>query len=110
MNNNKTSFDNFYNSKAYSDLQREYLEEINSIAKELIESKSKEEDIADLVHEYVDNHNWIIYTAKLELVSLLSKNADYAENQGLLSTGGSVERAYWAMYADVMEAIERLNK
>lgn len=42
--------------------QREYAEEIESIAKSIIEDNDDLSNYRDLVYEFVDGHHWIIYT------------------------------------------------
>ncbi len=84
---------------------REYWTEIAAIAAEVTrEARAYERDISDVLHETIDGHQWVIYTAYNFDVAKLSPNSDAWEEWGI--TAGPMfdaQRAYCAMHADVCE-------
>lgn len=105
--------------------QSEYNKEIQSLAKEiwddaLEQANNDREDahdlIYDLTHEYVDGHQWIIYSAYNQSVTECSDNPDAYQDiyddtgLGQLVAEGGVSQlyttmAYWAMHVDVSNAV-----
>ena len=70
------------------------------------DSHTYDRDIADVLHETVDGHEWIIYTAKARLVLCCSDHPDaLSEELGETeAAAASVEQcAFWAMLADVQD-------
>lgn len=101
-------------------LRRWYFDEIRSLAEEAMKeypvkredpdddrsSDENEEDRDTWLHETIDGHEFVIYTAKACAVALCSDNADAEEEEtGEKSTDDS-RRAYFAMRADVREHME----
>jgi hypothetical protein len=101
-------------------LRRWYFDEIRSLAEEAMKeypvkredpdddrsSDENEEDRDTWLHETIDGHEFVIYTAKAQAVILASNNPDAEEEEtGEASTDDS-RRAYFAMRADVREHME----
>jgi len=105
---------------------QEYWTEVRDIAKTLIEEAMAEMDndvdeaielINDtLLHETIDGHQWVIYCSYNLDVIQHSDNADYySDNFGAEQLAASLEEgglstlhchiAFWALYADVQDAI-----
>lgn len=92
---------------------RDYQAEINSLAEQVrAEAKEYDRDLSEVLWETIDSHQWVIYTAYAREVAAISRNAD-----AIFDAEGKVEndngmfdsrRAYYAMEADVNEALERL--
>jgi hypothetical protein len=66
-------------SEALRPLRQEYHEQIRTIARDVTSevATAREEGrynvvLEDLLHEWVDSHEWVIYTYKAQLVSLIS--------------------------------------
>lgn len=115
--------------KTMTDLntQMDYNTEINSIAADLVQRavsendnrEQAEEEINDyMLHEDIDSHQWIIYTAYALPVIQYSPNDDYLiDNFGneeasfILANSGldalHTAIAFWAMYADVQEQLNQ---
>ena len=112
-----------------SDLNCEfdYTKQIEAIARDLVKEAMEQSDndrddaeelINDsLLHETIDGHQWVIYCSYNLSVLQYSRNDDYMiDNLGeesaveALKSGGlsglHTALAYWAMYADVQEALE----
>ena len=109
---------------------REYRDEISDIAEDLykatMEEHPEDEDdrnayILEQVNEIVDGHEWIIYNAYNLSVYEHSPNADAYQDiygneelgsivadRGLLSLHTII--AYWAMQADLEEAVYQLDQ
>ena len=63
----------------------------------------------DALHEALDGHGWVIYTYQARQVIAHSRNPDYMMDEFGADAGGDMfdeRRAYWAMYADIMEQAE----
>jgi len=82
---------------------------------EVVDRETAEELIHDtLLHETIDGHQWVIYCAYNLPVLQYSRNAEYADEQGLIGehplenglNSFHTTLAYWAMYADVQEQLE----
>ena len=104
--------------------EREYHAEVMSIAEDMAkEARSGEhgtgDDCREWLNEYVwetiDGHEWVIYTYKSQQILAISQNDGYsAENFGIESvvTDGAINwaaLAFGALYADVMEALWRVE-
>ena len=110
-------FDNL-DSHTMNDVRRAYYKEVEDLAQDAIEEASKiaaetpnaeGADPCEQIADMVDSHEFIIYTYKARYVCLASKN-DNAEEEMTGECGDRAEtQAYWAMYMDVLEAIERIQ-
>ena len=115
---NTTTFDNFYSSQAYGDIRREYYAEIADIVRECIEENTPAPDddgtvygpdadaCRDWLHETIDGHSWVIYTAKAVLVALVSDadGDEYLSDMGMEHP--TVEqRAYACMMQEAEEEL-----
>lgn len=88
----------------------EYWKEVASLAKQVTkEARELDEDIYDVLHETIDSHQWVIYTAYNFDVLRHSPNDDYSfVNFGRESicdkTGIKwAALAYGALYGDVCD-------
>ena len=66
-------------------------------------------DAHDALHETLDGHGWVIYTYQARKVIAHSDNPDFMMDEFGADAGGDMfdeRRAYWAMYADIMEQAE----
>ena len=88
-----------------NDIRREYYEEVSSLAKEIVkDAKERDDDVSDVMHEWVDGHEWIIYTYKAKFVCLASRHEDADLDQ--IGERESVEsQAYFAMCQDIYDNI-----
>lgn len=67
-------------------------------------------DLYERIHESVDGSAWIIYTARAKTVPQWSDNADAWEDLGADCAQTPEQVAFWAMRADVTDAVrERLE-
>lgn len=89
--------------------QREYWEEIESLAREITrEARDEDRDIYDVLHETIDGHQWIIYTRfHAEVLQHTANDSamwDEGLNEGINSHDEYMMRAaFCAMLADVRE-------
>lgn len=104
----------------------DYWKEINAsavaLAQEAMQQNEFDREAAseaifdNLLHEYVDGHEWIIYNAYNLDVIQYSDNADYyVDNFGTESAGEELKNnglsglhtavAFWAMYGDIADKI-----
>ena len=70
---------------------------------------SEDTDAHDALHETLDGHEYVIYTHKARQVIAHTDNPDYMIEELGADAGGEMfdeRRAYWAMYADIMEQAE----
>lgn len=88
----------------------EYWTEIAELAKSITEeARNEDREISEALHETIDSHEWVIYTARAMRVLCISNNDGYsAENFGVDSVvkDGVMQwsaMAFGAMYADVTE-------
>jgi hypothetical protein len=104
--------------------QREYNQEIARLAEWISDNRPAElggEGFAaeygvdageyfDGLHETLDGHQWVIYTHQARQVIVHSDNPNYMIEEFGLEPGDHFmfdeRRAYWAMYADIMERAE----
>lgn len=109
--------------------KKEYYARIDELASDIIDgAKEQAEDVADkdelmelvldsILHETIDSLDWVIYYAYNLTVLMHSDNSEYyAEEFGgdslvhSLKDGGlqglHCAFAYWAMYADTLEALQ----
>jgi hypothetical protein len=91
-------------------LQKWYHDECRACARAVLdEAKQYKRDESDVLHETIDGHEFIIYTAKAQLVIALSGYSDaYEDEMGERAPSDEV-RAYYAMCADVREYMEALR-
>ena len=101
--------------------EREYYVEIRSIAEEAIKAEREENaDIQEWLHETIDGHQWVIYTARnLEVLSI-SSNSEAGVDEGLVDANAAIKEggmarlyaqlAYCAIDADVQEALGALRE
>ena len=92
--------------------EQEYWDEVRAIAK-TVKEEAEGRELADVLHEAVDSHEWIIYTAQSVLVLYYSPNDNaYFEEIGQFSAScfsDTVQQlAFFALYADVQEALNDL--
>ena len=105
---------------------KDYAAEVKSTAfhlveEVLLETETREEALELIndsrLHETIDGHQWVIYYAYNLPVLECSDNADYMEENlgddciaAALKHGGikglHTALAFWAMYADVQQAIQ----
>ncbi len=94
-------------------IAQSYRETVNDIAKEALEL-ADEEERETFVWESVDGSEWVIYYQNARAVAMVTDNLEAYEDGGIdlgsLPDGASIETliAFYAMRADVCEAIERL--
>lgn len=102
-------------SSALDTLQREYRQQIRSVAEDIAESlrNGDADDAHDAIHEAVDGHSWVIYTHSNFKVLLCSSNHDAYDQLGEVPTQNGLVNwavlAYYAMSADVNEELERIT-
>ena len=100
--------------------QQEYTAEIELLAQSCIDDCTDIDDIGSYVHETVDGHRWIIYTAyHADIVRLSDSNEAYLdvycnEDLGQLVTDNGPQhiimvQAFFAMCQDVNESIHALQ-
>jgi hypothetical protein len=94
-----------------------YNREVSLMAKEIAEQCFNDDslEIYDLVHEFVDQHHWIIYYKYHPYILDYSENSEALFDQGMqesLTTVDSVKDmlqlcAYWAMVQDILEPADK---
>lgn len=95
----------------------DYSNEIASIVKNCFDAKeyedTDEDTWTDRLHENIDNHQWVIYTAFHTDVLNHTTNEDYCFEQGLIDASKAQSLSditqtatFWAMYADCVEYFE----
>lgn len=92
-----------------SELSRhEYWAEVENIAKSVTEeARDEEREIGEVLHDYVDSHQWVIYYAYNMQVLQLSDHENEMWEQGLQPTKVDsiwnilTPAAFCALYADV---------
>jgi hypothetical protein len=97
----------------------EYWSEITEIANECKQRERDGEELSDIVHEWIDSHQWVIYTPYHYEVLRISSNVDYGCEEGLIDLnedfkeGGlgrvTMSLTYRAMYADVMGTCSEIS-
>ena len=84
--------------------QQEYNEEIADLAHTVVaEAKEYDRDLSDTLHETIDGHEWVIYTAKAMRIASFMGNRDAWKEFGMEFTDEL--RAYAGMYEDVYSYI-----
>lgn len=94
----------------------EYQEEIRSIADEAKKAVVEEgADLHDWIHETIDGHQWVIYTAYNHEVLAVCSNPDAGVEEGLIDANAAIKEggmsrltaqlAYCAMEEDVMREV-----
>ena len=93
---------------------RTYSREVDSIAKGAMEQD--EDNRQEWIDEFVDSHNWVIYTHKARTVLALSRSEDAVFEhdadalKGVVSMSEVYTRAaFFAMRQDVMDEVARLE-
>ena len=82
-----------------------YWDEIRSLAQEALkEHPDDDEKREDWLHETIDGHEYVIYTAKAQAVLCISESHDAMKDE-TGETGTDEQRAYFAMMADVRDQI-----
>jgi hypothetical protein len=98
----------------------EYREELKSLAADIVAEHEDYAEAHDLVHETIDGHQWIIYTAYNNDIVQISDNHDaYLDvyNQEDLGQivmdkgidGLTLTRAFFAMSQDLNDAIHEIT-
>lgn len=104
-------------------LRARYLEEVNSLAREILREAREEgyedfdearEWIHDRTHEMVDSSRLVIYTHEALNTLVQSPNWEAIEDVGIESAGEGMVRlvtvaAYYALHQDVAEEIEDIQ-
>lgn len=98
------------------DSQRDYWSTVKSVAEGIKDEYTEYGgDVLDLLHQAVDGNYWVIYYDANIKVLQYSNNDDYYEDAGVeLDTSQGwrhilTQVAFWAMYADVEEALSELG-
>jgi hypothetical protein len=86
------------------ELYKSYYNSVKNIAIEALEIDDTD-DRADYIHESVDGSEWVIYTHKARLVSVLSENVDACEELGD-EPQKPESIAFFAMRADVERLLD----
>lgn len=90
------------------ELRREYHEHCESLASDIVEDwkeRNDGSDLSDIAHEWIDGHEWVIYTYKAGLVALCSSNHSAWQDCYPEKEKPSDEVvAYFAMMADVQNS------
>lgn len=105
--------------------QREYWEEIKSIAEYFSDNRpaalgglgwaadyseyASREEMSNVLHEKIDGHSWVIYTGSARSAIAHSRNPNYMMEEfgsDCSLTNFDNARCFWAMTADVNEQIE----
>jgi len=93
-----------------------YYREVGEFAQGLIDDSEKDidrEDFLTRITESVDDHQWVIYTGKAQIVVLVSDNEAAAFEEGLADPSSWKDGINWSQLAyaalerDVIEEMER---
>lgn len=95
--------------------EKEYRADVDSYAIE-VRDRVRDEgvDEYDAIHDAVDGSQWVIYTYRARHVLMFSSNEDAFFDEGIgfhgINSAGDLymTMAYWAMRADVAEALAEL--
>lgn len=91
-----------------------YYHEVGEFAQGLIDDSEKDisrDDFDQRLYESIDGHQWIMYTAKAQIVALVSDNEAAGFEEGIIDPSGWKdgikweEIAFWAMRRDVEQAL-----
>lgn len=109
-----------YPPKAEEDTYADYWTHVKSLASE-IRDRCKDEDpddrrhfdVGSALHEACDGSSWIIYYSSARKVLEYTRNDDALSDAGMEAPTGDLNDiiqayAYWAMEADVRDALERI--
>lgn len=109
-----------YPPKAEEDTYADYWTHVESLASE-IRDRCKDEDpddrrhfdVSNALHEACDGSGWIIYYSSARKVLEHTRNDDALSDAGMEAPTGSLNDiiqtyAYWALEADVRDALEKL--
>lgn len=94
----------------------DYWNEVKECQKYLVTEYGKHHDeLYDRLHELVDSHEYVIYTANYMPILQYTDNAEYGIDEGLIDVrqevySGGLDKlhqvlVYWAFYADIMEGL-----
>jgi len=94
-----------------------YWKEVRGIALGVLrDAVEYDRDTLEALHEAIDGHSWVIYTAKAQLVLAYSPNDGYAVSElgshVVLKDGGALNwsaLAFGALYADVLDLLGSLD-
>ena len=93
-----------------------YYHEVGEFAQGLIDDSEKDisrDGFDQRLHESIDGHQWIMYTAKAQIVALVSDNEAAGFEEGIIDPSGWKDGidwsqiAYWAMERDVQHELEQ---
>lgn len=100
--------------RAYNAMIRELAADIVCEARDNADSWD-EDDLQTHIHETIDSHGWVIYTAKAQAVCMVSKNDGVGMDEGLVDASSFKDGipwsqlAYCAIEADLREEFDSLN-
>jgi hypothetical protein len=101
-----------------------YWAEVRSLAEDVINEArdnatsgdwTDEDDLRTYIHESIDGHAWVIYTARAQMVCLASDNDGAGMEEGLVDPASFKDGipwsqlAYCAMERDLYEHLDALN-
>ena len=101
-----------------------YYAEINELADDVISEArdnatsgdwTDEDDLRTYIHERIDGHAWVIYTARAQMVCLASDNDGAGMDDGLIDPASFKDGipwsqlAYCAMERDLYEQLDALD-
>jgi hypothetical protein len=107
----------FLRDRAINLLRAAYYGEIRDLAREVRglvnEGELKDsEDVDTWIHETLDGHQFVIYTAQAQEVLFISSNDGYGAEEGLVNFSNGIpweQLAYWAMRQDLLEQLDALE-
>lgn len=95
--------------------KEDYDQEVHDLAISCVDEARKwDRDISDVVHETIDNHQWITWYVYQPQVIALSDHPDAAWEEGLMEGVRSyddtmITAAYCALRADVYDVIHSIE-
>jgi hypothetical protein len=98
-------------ARAYHAMIRELAEQIVSEARDNADDW-REDDLSDYIHQTLDGHAWVIYTARAQMVCMVSESDGVGVEDGLIDPSEFRDcipwskLAYCAMEADLREEFE----
>lgn len=107
-------------SRALSMARDAYARHVTDLVEDIVDA-IKRGDIEDrdglytYVHETVDGDGWVIYTAKAQLVAMVSSNSEAGMEEGLIDTRSFKDGipwsqiAYCALERDVMDELSTVD-
>jgi len=94
--------------------EREYWEDVEGLAQEVLQREADGDELSDAIHETVDGSQWVIYYARARRTLEYSPNEDAVFDDGeFLGRIGSMGEfltlaAFCAMRADVSAKVQEL--